>query len=399
MGWYHARLILEGSIANVATELCGIVEPFFSKNPHAEWQAFVSQHQLNVWADVADIPPEKIGLDLFAIIAVRTVDVPGVFYKLLEKGIKFIYLEKPGASSLEELRNMKAAADEQDCQVVIGYARNAHGFVTKPMASLALSQKQNETVNLTHKNSFAFTAEALEECFKRNSEGMLLNMACHDVAIAVKHLGLRLTHCDHAKVDPAGSLMAEHAGLKDFVRLKFSVAIDGCNLSHSPEEAVSTDLGSMPEVSQRTCPNGGLAGKGISSYLTITEDRCGGTYDTAEVQVGDQAASRLPSVGLEEYEKLCAAEPETAKYFVMQKDCYIAYMGAFVRERILRSISLSRDGAIDPLVDLGEGIEVLAICDMLTRKFKEEFAQTGTAQSVPGQSRRRSRSRSRSAVV
>merc|ERR1712060_18423 len=97
-----------------------------------------------------------------------------------------------------------------------------------------------------------------------------------------------------------------------------------------------------------------------------------------------------------EYEKLCAAEPETAKYFVMQKDCYIAYMGAFVRERILRSLSLSRDGAIDPLVDLGEGIEVLAICDMLTRKFKEEFAQTGTAQCAPGKSRSRSRSRSRS---
>eukprot|EP00959_Pyramimonas_sp_CCMP1952_P053816 1125773-Pyramimonas_sp.AAC.1 len=65
---------------------------------------------------------------------------------------------------------------------------------------------------------------------------------------------------------------------------------------------------------------------------------------------------------------------------------------------MLKTSSSLGDGEISPLVDLEEGIEVLAICDALTRKFKEELSGTGTCQGVQGKSRCRSRSRSRSAV-
>jgi predicted dehydrogenase len=42
---------------------------------------------------------------------------------------RYIYLEKPGAASYDQMREMRDAADKVGCVVSLGYARNAHHYV------------------------------------------------------------------------------------------------------------------------------------------------------------------------------------------------------------------------------------------------------------------------------
>ena len=70
--------------------------------------------------------------------------------------------------------------------VSMGYNKNVAGYVAEARAAEAAHPAA--TTTFIHNNAYA--PEELDECFERNSEGMLRNMAIHELALAVTYWGL-----------------------------------------------------------------------------------------------------------------------------------------------------------------------------------------------------------------
>jgi hypothetical protein len=101
-----------------------------------------------------------------------TSDNPGLFISCLDIGCHAIFLEKPGAPSVAELEMMKTKADELGVSVFMGFNKNVSKYVTKTRAYA--KSHPNTNVTFLHNNNYA--ESGLNECFERNSEGMLKNM-------------------------------------------------------------------------------------------------------------------------------------------------------------------------------------------------------------------------------
>jgi predicted dehydrogenase len=169
MGWYHLTQLLDMPNANVV----GVVEPFFLNanlcpNPPAAFSDLVEQLEAAGVActdSVLSLP--KFEKDTMCLIAGRTADNPKLFRECVEHGAKIVYLEKPGAPSVDELQEMSDLADSKGVKVYLGYNKNVTPYVQK---ALALSKTvENSHVLFCHNNSYK--TEELEECFTRNSEG------------------------------------------------------------------------------------------------------------------------------------------------------------------------------------------------------------------------------------
>ena len=66
-----------------------------------------------------------------ALIAGRTADNPRLFGRCIDKGVQNIYLEKPGATTVGALEDMKKLADSKGVKVFLGYNKNVTDYVTK----------------------------------------------------------------------------------------------------------------------------------------------------------------------------------------------------------------------------------------------------------------------------
>ena len=143
MGWYHAQNILDGKIVG-ADGIVAVVEPFYGpsfrghedlrgeglKPGQEQFEEFALKHSLRVYSGIdgrqirkdleacdEDLNFEK---DVFAVIALRTCDVKESFMKLLELGVKKIYLEKPGGTNRKDLVEMRLEAEKKQCAVTVG---------------------------------------------------------------------------------------------------------------------------------------------------------------------------------------------------------------------------------------------------------------------------------------
>ena len=110
MGWYHAKQILDGDVPSAT--LTDIVEPWFlgggKDGPGgAEFAAFKAEHEGKVrfHASIADMP--KPDGKMMAMVCTRTADMPGYVDELVDHGVSHVFLEKPGAPTVEELGRMK----------------------------------------------------------------------------------------------------------------------------------------------------------------------------------------------------------------------------------------------------------------------------------------------------
>jgi hypothetical protein len=178
-----------------------IVEPWFmsevgkaSPGGGAEFHAFKCQLEstadIRFFSRVEDVPaPRDRHAKRLAIISARTADNPRLFASCLESlGCHAIYLEKPGASSVLELELMQTKARESGATVYMGFNKNVSKYVTKTRAYAENHFGTN--VAFLHNNNYDISD--LDECFERNSEGMLKNMAIHEIA----HRGIILwRHC------------------------------------------------------------------------------------------------------------------------------------------------------------------------------------------------------------
>ena len=191
MGWYHAVQILAGRVPNA--KLTHVVEPWYMCEAavgtpgHDAFVKFRDENSptIGFYASVSDVPATTNENEIrLAIISARTSDNPKLFEACLQENMscKAIFLEKPGAPTVAELETMSNQAKGKGVEVFMGFNKNVSSYLVKSRAFVAASDKECD-VTFLHNNNYK--PEELPECFERNAEGMLKNMAIHELALLV----------------------------------------------------------------------------------------------------------------------------------------------------------------------------------------------------------------------
>mmetsp|Transcript_25357 Transcript_25357/g.53573 ORF Transcript_25357/g.53573 Transcript_25357/m.53573 type:complete len:365 (-) Transcript_25357:66-1160(-) len=339
MGWYHATQILHDDY-KIAARLDFIVEPWFmseagkSSPGAAEFANFKkeleSTNGVKFFQRVEDVPPVENGLKRLAIISARTSDNPSLFAGCIDIGCHAIFLEKPGAPSVSELETMRDNAKEKGVSVFMGFNKNVSKFVTKSR-EYAKSHPQTK-VTFLHNNNYEESPESLGECFERNSEGMLKNMAIHELALAVTFYGVSVENIAAVEADKDYSSCKSLEGpsgksFTDFSKLKFTIKTkDGKEVSIAADRCGGDD--SVGIVTDNE-------GKELVRY-TMPDDEDAAAIKSAE----DRIAGAMP-------------------YFYVQDPDY-----ACLKQRVAKAIA---DGdAAEGVATIDVAVETLKVAEHLT---------------------------------
>merc|ERR1719491_1798802 len=84
----------------------------------------------------------------------------------------------------------------------MGYNKNVCKFVSKTREYAATCSEGH--VTFVSNNSFLSTPESLGECFERNAEGMLKNMAIHELALLVSFYDVSVENIESVTADKGG---------------------------------------------------------------------------------------------------------------------------------------------------------------------------------------------------
>ena len=110
MGWFHLTQLM----ADERVQVSAIVEPWFlgagAKAPGAAAFASLECPGAAKYAAMSDVPDGVAGAPRLFLIACRTLSAPTLFAEAIAKGATHIYLEKPGATSADELSAMRDLA-------------------------------------------------------------------------------------------------------------------------------------------------------------------------------------------------------------------------------------------------------------------------------------------------
>lgn len=301
MGWYHLTQLLDMPKVN----LRAVVEPFFldstlcKKCPESFKELVESVGALGVEFSKGVPYLSDFDRPTICLIAGRTHDNPKLFQQCVAKGAKCIFLEKPGAPSVEQLIEMKTLAAENDVKVYLGYNKNVTPYVQK---ALALSKTvPHAHVFFCHNNSYS--KKDLTEVFSRNPEGMLKNMAIHELALLATFFGVTVDTVDKFRVNTnkifsekvtvwkPGTSMPDPEYISDFARVAFKITTkSGTNVS-------------------------------------VMADRCGGNVSFAVVK--DENGNEVKkfefpdSTEMKKIDAMCKADPEMMPYFFVQSDDYL----------------------------------------------------------------------------
>ena len=271
-----------------------------------------------------------------ALISGRTGDNPRLLTECIKHGSTTIYLEKPGAPTVVELEQMKAEAEAANVEVLMGYNKNVCKYVRK-------TREFAETIPGSHvtfvsNNAYENTAESLGECFERNAEGMLKNMAIHELALLVSFYDVTVDNIESVTADKEFSSMQTLKGPSgkdwtDFDKIKFTIKTK--------------------------------SGKEVS----VAADRCGGTDSYATVTSGGAEVFRYYMPDEEDKAHVAALEkqyPTAMPYFFTQDPDYIT-----VKERVAaRTVSgVPAEG----VATIGVAVETLKVAEYLTPILKEQL--------------------------
>lgn len=144
----------------------------------------------------------------------------------MQAGCLTIYLEKPGAPTVTELEAMKKEAASTGATILMGYNKNVCKYVTR--ARDFASTVDDGHVTFVSNNTYEPTAESLGECFERNAEGMLKNMAIHELALLVSFYDVSVDNIESVTADKDFSSMQTLKGPSgkewtDFDKIKFTI--------------------------------------------------------------------------------------------------------------------------------------------------------------------------------
>eukprot|EP00558_Chaetoceros_sp_UNC1202_P013865 CAMPEP_0197237154 /NCGR_PEP_ID=MMETSP1429-20130617/4056_1 /TAXON_ID=49237 /ORGANISM="Chaetoceros sp., Strain UNC1202" /LENGTH=402 /DNA_ID=CAMNT_0042696105 /DNA_START=132 /DNA_END=1340 /DNA_ORIENTATION=- len=341
MGWYHGLQMVENKCPSASLDF--VVEPWFMgpgaegpggddfKECQAEWE---STYGVKFATSMQDLPPPAA--PRLALISGRTADNPRLLTECIANGSKCIYLEKPGAPTVAELQAMKDEAEAAGVEVLMGYNKNVCKYVSKTRdfaASVAGSH-----VTFVSNNAYENTPESLGECFERNAEGMLKNMAIHELALLVSFYDVSVENIESVTADKEFSSMQTLAGPSgkewtDFDKIKFTI----------------------------TTKNG--------NEVSVSADRCGGTDSYATVTKGAEEKFRyyMPDEDDKKLvDELTSKYPTAMPYFFTQDPDYIT-----VKERVAKH---TVDGKpAEGIATIGVAVETLRVAEYLTPILQEQL--------------------------
>jgi len=337
MGWYHAKQMIDGDVASAT--LSAVVEPWFlgagAESPPGEvfagWAEETGKSGVAFCKSVADVPaPEGPRM---ALISGRTADNPRLLKECIEAGCTAVYLEKPGAPTVAELEDMKKYAAEKGVPVYMGYNKNVTPYVRKALEEA--KKAPGSVTSYVHNN--AYTEAELPECFERNAEGMLKNMAIHELALLATYWGVTVDTIEKVEPDAEFSRCLTLTGpggdeFTDFSRVGFTV---------------TTKDGTQVTLKIDRCGDAGGSG---NSKAIVTKD-------------GEEVYTSLtPDKELEEKTEAAAkADPDMMPYFFLQSDDYIT-----LKELTAAHVNEKKEGVPEGIATIDIAIDALKTAEYLT---------------------------------
>ncbi|GMI30968.1 hypothetical protein TeGR_g5715 [Tetraparma gracilis] len=333
MGWCHLQQLL--SMPGV--RVVAVVEPFLLGTldaPPASFKALQESLSPSVAfaPSLASLP--DFSASTLVLICGRTADNPLLLEAAIDKGARCVYLEKPGAPTVAALERMKniSLSRTVPCRVFLGYNKQVARYVEEALAFAAT--EPGSTVEFIHHNSYG-RGEELAECFERNAEGLLKNMAIHELALLVTFFDVRVDTLFKVEVDRSRTELLTIKGRSDFSSLSFTVTT--------------------------------LAGRSA----TVTADRCAGNLSYAVVSSSSgKEAARFSSLTLEEQAeaaRLGREDPEVMPYFHTQGADYLA-----LKTRVVDAFRTG--GTAGSVATIDVGIEALKLAEFITRSVTRQLA-------------------------
>jgi len=353
MGWYHGVQMLDGEVPSA--DMTAVVEPWFlgqgaDSPPGQEFGTWAKDTEAKYGTkfvkDVSElevkglVPPSTDGPCL-ALISGRTADNPRLLKEVISAGCTHVYLEKPGAPTVAELEDMVKYAKEKGVPVYMGYNKNVTPYV---LEALEFEEKTpGASTKFVHNN--AYTEDELGECFERNAEGMLKNMAIHELALLATYYGVTVDNIESVTPDAEYSRLLTLPGpsgdeFTDFAKVGFTVTTkDGKTVTVNADRCGSTDGGDSKAI---------VSVEGEEVFRTVTPD--------------------------DELKKVCdakaKADPEMMPYFALQHDDYIT-----LKERATAHILSGAAGAPEGLATIEIAVEALKCAEYLTPLLQEALAE------------------------
>jgi len=257
------------------------------------------------------------------IISGRTADNPRHFNDAVDHGFKHIYLEKPGASTVDDLEAMKAVAARNGVSVIVGFNRNYSRYVKLARDVWPVVPPGSR---LTIGRNDGLSEDKLDECFERNAEGMLKNMLIHEIVVLVSFFGVRSSSVNMVLTDRHHTARETRHGFTDFRRIRVTLQMD---------DGLQIDL---------------WGDRCKSEHAEVLVTAPGFEMKTVRP---DQELSRL-AAEIEE------AEPGCPGYFYLQDAEYIS-----LKQRFAEHIARGKTGTPEGCAGLDEAIEGLKLCDIV----------------------------------
>ena len=243
-----------------------------------------------------------------------------------------------GAPTVAELEAMKAQAANADVEICMGYNKNVCKYVRNARDFAASNDGSH--VTFVSNNTYENNAASLGECFERNAEGMLKNMAIHELALLASFYDVTVDNIDSVSVD------------KDF---------SSCQTLPGPSGKERTDFDKIKFTIKTKC------GKEVS----VQADRCGG--DTSYAMVSDKDGKELFKHCMPDEEDeanvsvLEAKYPGAMPYFFSQDPDYIT-----VKERVAKLCATGEDAKEIATIDIA--IAALSVAEYLTPLMQKELS-------------------------
>lgn len=344
MGWYHGEQMLKGKCPSA--KLMYIVEPWFmgpgAEGPGGpEFKVYMEkagpEHGVKFFKSLADLPPVTEGKKRLALVSGRTADNPKFLQQAIDANCSTIYLEKPGAPTVALLEQMRDTAKAANVAVWMGYNKNVCKFVSKARTYQA---ENGGEITFVSNNAYENTPASLGECFERNAEGMLKNMAIHELALLVSFYDVSVDNIAECTADKEFSscqtLKGPSSGkdFTDFDKIKFTIKTK--------------------------------TGKSV----TVQADRCGG--DTSYAKVDDASGKEVFRHSMPDEDdktnvkKLEEEYPGAMPYFFSQDPDYIT-----VKERVANACVTS--GVAEGVATIDIAVETLRVAEYLTPTLQEQL--------------------------
>lgn len=344
MGWYHGVQMLKDKVPHA--KLCHVVEPWFlgagATGPGGpEFTKFAEETErdfgVGFHKSLADLPPVADGVKRLALISGRTADNPRLLSESIAAGCTCIYLEKPGAPTVAELAAMQKEAADAGVAVLMGYNKNVCKYVSKTREYAAANPEGH--VTFVSNNTYENTPESLGECFERNSEGMLKNMAIHELALLVSFYDVTVDNVDSVVADKEFSSMQTLAGpsgkeYTDFDKIKFTIKTK--------------------------------TGKEVS----VQADRCGGSTSYGMVSINGDEVFRHSMPDEEDMANVSVLEkeyPGAMPYFFSQDPDYIT-----VKDRVAKCCVTGEEA--EGVATIQIAVDTLKVAEYLTPTLQEQLA-------------------------